>query len=161
MVQIFVNSGRIVLRQIEEVNDGGKNINDYGNNLWTYKNENESKDIDDGSNAKRARREDTPDNVSMPEKKPSRMAGEEIIDMIEEDRDLSAESITHTSEKSATAMYNDYVDSSADSLRSEGFTRTSVANLRELATELRIDISDCIEKKEMTDRIIAAVSQGR
>jgi len=159
MVQIFANSGRIVLMQMEEANDEGRSNNDYGHNLCNFKNE--GKVINDRSDAKRARREEEPDNVSMLEKKPAHVTKKESIGTNEEDIGFSSASIPHSFRRRTSAMYNHYVDSSADSLHSEGFSRTSVANLRELATKLRIDISDCIEKKEMTDRILAVVSRGR
>jgi len=198
MVQIFVNSGRVALIQIEE-----EKIDDYGHQSYDMKkNESiEDEGIDDGSDAKRIRREEhysedkwdrnsphsaslytsgNPDDESMLVEKPAHIAGKESTESLkdyvtvdftnEEDGNFTTGisagddgqgSLLYSSNRSSSTVHNDYVTSSSSSLQSDGFTRTSVANLRELAAELHIDISDCIEKKEMTDRILAAVNRQR
>ena len=118
-----------------------------------------------------------PDNVSILDEKAVHVAGEDSMQSLndydvvnvttEEGReflegfsagDSTEGSSPHLSEQSRCALHNDYTNS-ASSLQSEGFTQTSVASLRELAATLHIDLSDCIEKKEMKDRILAVVGK--
>jgi len=58
-----------------------------------------------------------------------------------------------------STAHNDYNNLSSHDFQSHGFNNTSVAGLREVAATLNLDLSDCIEKKEMADRILVAISR--
>jgi len=219
MVQIFVNSGRIVLMQREK-----ENLDSYGYNTYDHRDDNLKDKImddgidpnqgkvkyndygrnspqhikcdsseDDGSDPKRARvnskdlygedkldsktQSSEPVNILEDTVQEKLTPGDENMDSVSQNVidnstnievvDLSSVISSPQSENGSnlnfsdrSSPYNEYTNFSSENLRSEGLTCTSVADLRELAGELHIDISDCLEKKEMTDRILAAVSRS-
>jgi len=194
MVQIFLNSGRIVLANPEDTEQkmdyGYTNNYESSSSNTPYSNSNaqslkstaryDDEDSADGSDIKRVRlnseMEDKSSNHSFEmnsnheaENHEDNGSSLQKDDDIMESNDDEDQSITEQSENhdenqsqvslpeniiSTSSHHNEYNDISSSNESSRFLNRT-VGELKLLAQEIGVDLSGCLEKKEMVDRIVS------
>jgi len=145
MVQIFVNSGRIVFLEKEEQKTNQAH-SDYGH----------APRNDEDLDADEIKQPSTDEDASS--------------DWVEEIKDTDEQYVTHEDGELDTDN-SQIAEDSSSSVREEPssaqssvgeltFAQCSVGELRRVARQFNVDISMCIEKKEMVDLIIAAVGRN-
>mmetsp|Transcript_9685 Transcript_9685/g.13699 ORF Transcript_9685/g.13699 Transcript_9685/m.13699 type:complete len:403 (-) Transcript_9685:72-1280(-) len=135
MVQIFLNSGRIQLNDTEEDTDSTALGEGYNNSTW--------KDVGRTSYL----HEDLCCSPPQTQLKRARMGCE----LMEDEKENGSQSLI--GEQTTKSNHNDEISVPDISSR-------SIKELLQLAKECRIDLSDCIEKKEMVDKIVVHLSSG-
>ena len=147
MVMIFVNSGRVVLLAEEDTSmeDSDGFSVDTDEDLKETEpllNTNDNNTTTDNANQHTFVRSE-PNNIKDDE-------SDRQFDGVGEKTYDSDSSKLYSSNNASHCPNGSFNDHSA-------FTKRSVAELRRLAYELKVDVSDCIEKQELIDRLIARV----
>eukprot|EP00978_Attheya_sp_CCMP212_P012873 scaffold32150_cov64-Attheya_sp.AAC.3 len=169
MIRIFISSGRVDVLE-EEITDATEGMEPE--NVSNESGGEASMDIDGSQHRKRKAQEETAQdvtNVDSPEQQEEQETmevdsemnetiGNSVVEMDDEEELLPANCETGQSstEYGGVPSEQSFPSSSTSTSQARGFASRSIRELRGLARELRVDISDCIEKRDMVQRLADA-----